>query len=361
MFFLFILFIIAIIGLIIFSVMRLGRKRHEWYLQIFLSKEDFISQFFFLFAISFLGITLLAFNKDFAEPLSWRTILLFTSIVGLAIGYYFKVIYPLAVSLIGLVSWWGAQAIEWALKSERTKEIVIKDSALFFGLSLIALLFYLIGRFYEKDRRSKRLGLVYLILGLLFVTGALFFFSTKEGLTLFEHMTKGTLFFASWQITLSIFLFFIALLGMLFYGFSQKFIFSSEALAILLLIILFGVIALLPEQTMFLKQRGYYRVAGLSSTGILWAIIFNILIFLELVGIIFLGYLKRENWLVNLGVFFIFILIFVKYFDWFFAFLDKSIFFIGAGILLLVLGWFMEKGRRYMISRIKSEIIAKIQ
>jgi len=74
-----------------------------------------------------------------------------------------------------------------------------------------------------------------------------------------------------------------------------------------------------------------------------------------------LGYLKRENWLINLGAFFIFILIFVKYFDWFFAFLDKSIFFISAGILLFVVGWFMEKGRRYLLSTIKKERgVAKI-
>lgn len=133
-----------------------------------------------------------------------------------------------------------------------------------------------------------------------------------------------------------------------------------EILAVVLLAIIFIVIALLPEQQLFIRQGMtiYYGTSfsgnELSASGILWAIIFNLAIFFELLGLIFSGYLRREKWLINLGVFFLFILILVKYFDWFFTFLDKSVFFIGAGILLFAVGWFMERGRRYMISNIKS-------
>ena len=85
------------------------------------------------------------------------------------------------------------------------------------------------------------------------------------------------------------------------------------------------------------------------------------MLFSEIVGIIFLGYFNNKNFFINLGIVFMSILIFVKYFDWFFAFLDKSIFFIGAGTLLFVVGWFMEKGRRYMLSAIKKEEISQNQ
>ncbi len=108
------LFIIGlIVSFIILAIRRRGKKgikEKDWYLQPFLSKEDFISQFFFLFSVFFLGLTLLAFNKDLGEPLSWRTILLLVSVVGVAIAYYFKVIYTLAVSLIGLAGWWGGSS-----------------------------------------------------------------------------------------------------------------------------------------------------------------------------------------------------------------------------------------------------------
>ncbi len=354
-----------LIGFIVYFIIhairgrsKKGIKEKDWYLQLSLSKEDTVSQFFFLFSVFFLGITLLAFNKDLGEPLSWRTILLLVSVVGLGVAYYFKVIYTLAVSLIGLAGWWGAQAAGWTQGKD------IKGTALFTGLLFVAILFYLLGRFHEKEIKFKRVSIVYSILGLISVTAALFFLSTKSGLGILEDMTKGVSFFASWEITLSLFVFLIFLVGTLVYTLSKKLVFKSEAVAIGFLVVLLCIIALLPEQSMFLQQRGHYGVyrgADLSGAGILWAIIFNILIFLELIGIIFLGYLKRENWLINLGVFFIFLLIFVKYFDWFFTFLDKSIFFIGAGILLFVVGWFMEKGRRYLLSTIKREDVAQNQ
>lgn len=356
---------LLIIGLIVYFIIsaiggrgKKGVKEKDWYLQLSLSKEDAVSQFFFLFSVFFLGVTLLAFNKDLGEPLSWRTILLLVSVIGLVIAYYFKVIYTLAVSLMGLAGWWSAQVVEWSQGKD------IKGAALFTGLLFIVTVFYLLGRAHEKEVKFKRVSMVYSILGLIPITGALFLLSTKSGLGILEEITKGASFFSSWEITLSLFVFLIFLIGILVYTLSENLVFKFEAVAIGFLVVLFCIIALLPEQTMFLQQKGYYGVyrdAELSSSGILWAIFFNILIFLELVGIIFLGYLKRENWLINLGVFFIFILIFVKYFDWFFTFLDKSIFFIGAGILLFVVGWFMEKGRRYLLSTIKKEGVSQNQ
>lgn len=352
---------LLIIGLIIYFIIRAirgrvrkGVREKDWYLQFFLSKEDNVSQFFFLLSIFFFGVTLLAFNKDLGDPLSGRTILFLVSMVGIVIAYYFKAIYTLAVSLIGLASWWNAQAVDWVQVKD------IKGIALFTGILFIAILFYLFGRTHEKEIKFKRVSMVYSILGLIPVTYSLFILSTKSGLRSLEEMTKGTSFFSSWEITLSLLVFLIFIVGTLAYNLSKKLVFKIEAGAIGFLVTLFSVIALFPEMILFSQQNGYYG-ADLSSAGVLWAIFFNILIFLESVGIIFLGYLKRENWLINLGVLFIFILIFVKYFDWFFTFLDKSLFFIGGGILLFIVGWSMEKGRRYLLSTIKREGVSQNQ
>ena len=347
------IFLLLIIGLVVYLIIRIeGTKRGRekgWYLQLFFSKEDAVSQFFFLLSASFLGITLLAFNKNLGNPLSWQTILLLASVIGVVIGYYFKVIYTLAVSLMGLVGWWGVQAAKWIEEKD------IKIVALFTGLLFIATIFYLLGRAHEKEIKFKRVSMVYSILGLIFITNILFFLSTEYGLRALQSITKGASFFTSWEITFSFFVFLAFLVGILVYTLSKNLIFKSEAVAVGFLTVLFCIIILLPQQIMFLQQKGYYGNVRLSTIGILWAVFFNILIFLELVGIIFLGYLRRENWLINLGIFFIFILILIKYFDWFFTFLNKSIFFIGAGVLLLVCGWFMEKGRRYLLSAIEKK------
>ncbi|MFA4872065.1 MAG: hypothetical protein WC610_03360 [Patescibacteria group bacterium] len=304
-------------------------------------------------AVFFLGVTLLAFNRDLGDPFSWRTILFITSTLGLVSAYYFKALYSLAFGLIGITTWWGAQAAEWIQGKD------IRTSAILTGLAFVALLFYSLGHFHEREMKWKRFALVYLVLGIISITGVLFFLSTKPGLSVLGDMTKGVLFFGSWQITLSLLIFLAALVGVALYTMAKKLASPFEFLAVLLLTLLFGIIALLPQQSMFLQAGGSYNFYSggqeLSSSGILWALIFNFVVFFELLGLIFSGYLRRETWLINLGALFLFLLIIVKYFDWFFTFFDKSIFFIGAGILLFAVGWFMERGRRYIISDIKAQ------
>lgn len=346
--FLILFLILGPIGLIIYFLIqrRSARGVKEWQIRLTLS------EIFLLLSVLFLGVTLLAFNRDLDSPLSWRTILFLTSIIGFLGAYYFKVIYTLAFSLIGIMSWWAVQAMEWIQGRD------IKTSAILTGLSFIALSFYSLGHFHEKEPKYKQFALVYLIPGIIFITGALFFFSSKQGLGVLGDMTKGVAFFGSWQINLSLLFFFISLVGITLYSTSKKSIFAAEAVAVLLLTALFSITALLPQQSMFIQvgnYSSYYSGNELSSNGVLWAIIFNVAVFFELLGLIFSGYLRREEWLINLGTVFLFLLIIIKYFDWFFTFLDKSIFFIGAGILLFVVGWFMEKGRRYVIANIKAE------
>jgi len=346
------------IGLIIFFVRRKNKKVHpsqnkEWYLQFALSKEDAVSQLFLLLSFFFFGVTLLAFNNDFSSPLSWRMIIFITSFLGLIGAYYLKTIYILVFSLVGLTSWWGAQAAQWIDGKD------IKAAAIFTGLAFLALLFYSLGHLHEKQIKFKRFAFVYLILGMIAVTGALFFFSTKPGIGMIGEMTKGVSFFGSWQLASSLLIFFVAVVGTTLYAVAQKLLSLFELLVVFALTCLFGITALLPEQVVFIQASriyGFYSGGGeLSSIGVLWALIYNFAIFFELLGLIFSGYMRRETWLINLGASFLFLLIIVKYFDWFFTFLDKSFFFIGAGILLFVVGWFMERGRRYMISNIKAQ------
>ncbi|MEK9183873.1 MAG: hypothetical protein AAB890_02265 [Patescibacteria group bacterium] len=351
--YLFALIPVLVVGLIIFFVARLSLKRRtgtqekDWYLQLTLSKEDAVSQFFFLLFLFFFGVTLLAFNTEFLDgALSWHSIILTTSIVGIVTAYYFNVVYALTFSLLGLISWWIAKTIDWI---EMPAGEDIKIAIIFTVFSFIALLLYILGRAHEKELRWKRFALVYLVFGLLFVTGLLFVFSTQYGLGLIEEITKGGSFLGSWQIALSLLLLICFIVGAVIYGFSKGLLSAFEILGIFILTILFGAMSLVPEQALFIKFGG-----GLSSSGFLWAIIFNTILFFEILGIIFAGYKRVERWLINFGALLLFIFIFAKYFDWFFTFLNKSVFFISAGVLLFVVGWFMNKGRRYILANIKN-------
>jgi hypothetical protein len=310
-----------------------------------------LSQWFLLLSIFFLGVTMLGINKDLGDTIPWETITLITSVVGLIFAYYFNILSPLVVGLAGIWGWWCSQSYVWTQSKD------IKTSVIFVGVAFMALLFYVLGHIHEKASKYQSFARVYLIFGIVSVTGILFFLSSKPGLGVLAEMTKGASLLGSWQITISLLVFSFILLGATLYSAGRKLLSLPEAFVVLVLALLFGSLALLPQQNVFIqtgKLLSYYSNNGLSAIGVLWAILFNIILFLELLGLIFSGYIQRKEWLINLGAFFLFLLIIVKYFDWFFTFLDKSIFFIGAGILLFGVGWFMEKGRRLVISTIKT-------
>jgi len=350
---------ILIILLIVYLV-RMGLKKphlspdKKSYMQSTLLSNDIISQLFLLFSFFFLGETFFALNKNLGDPISWSSILFIVSIIGLIGSYYLKTFLVLIFSLWGLGIWWIIQAAQWASKED------IKTSVILSGLMFLALTVYSIGRLHQKRAKFKRFAFVYIISGIIAITGALFYLSTNFAIFTIEAMTKGVSFFNSWQITLSLFIFLILLIMATLYAAKQKLVAPSETIAVFFVAFLFGIIALLPEQKLFannLEQTDIYwgRPLLLSSSGLLWIFVFNLLIFLKLIGLIIVGYLRSETWLINLGTILLVLLIIAKYFDWFFRSLDKILLFFGAGILFLVIGWLMERGRRYMISNIKPQ------
>ncbi len=78
---------------------------------------------------------------------------------------------------------------------------------------------------------------------------------------------------------------------------------------------------------------------------------FYVLLFnLVLAGLIFLllqqGYLRQDMTIVNLGISFFVIFIIAKYFDFFWGLLDRSVFFIAGGIVLVAGAVYLEGKRR---------------
>lgn len=345
--------IMLVIGGIRFFLRRRGSGNEHTIrtLSIADSKEDAISQLFFLLSTFFLGATLIVISRKFGWVISWETLLLIVSVVGIALAYYYNAVLNIVVWTVGVVIWWGVKAAEWSGIAATD----IKPAGVVMGLAFVALILYILGRLHQKWPKFKKFAVSYMILGGLSFTALLFILSTKSGLSLMEEMTSGTSIFASWQISFSLILFAATFMGVLFYTLSKRLISSLEIITLSILASLFALILFLPEQNL-LDGRGYSST--LSSTGILWAAFFNILIFAESLSIIASGYFRREEWMVNAGALFLFLLIIVKYFDWFFTFLDKSIFFIGAGVILFVVGWFMERGRRRMLSTIKEEEVS---
>lgn len=367
---------LLIIGGIIFIIRRKlrggDRIEKKWYDKSFFSKEDFVSQFFILFSVILFNIAFWIVNYQAGEIVSGTTVFLISSLLGVVVGYYFRVIWTFVLSTIGLIMWWFYQATIWSNQINNYNSLssttnngsgytsmvmrqfeAIKPITLLSAFIFIAIIFYLFGRMLERKEQYKRLAKFYSSAGLVSITGFLFIFSSNYGIGVIGNASKGSIFFGSLEITISFAIFLGALAVLLIYSFKEKLIFFSEAAAIGILAIFFLILVLLPEQVVYTSSSGYSYSRNFSGIGIFWAMVFNALVFFEILGIVFLGYLRRQNLLINLGAVFLFLLIIVKYLDWF-GNLAAGAFLIGAGVLLFVVGWSMEKGRRYMISKIKN-------
>jgi len=350
---------VIIIGLIIWGISRIRRKSaarvagdesiltKNMDIQFSVSKEDSLSQFLLMLGVVFIGVSLMAFNRDMGDPLGWRWILFITAVLSMVGAYWQRAVGLLIIGIIGSISWFSSVLYLWSDARD------IASIATLVALALLAILFFTGGRLHEALVGMKRFALVYTGLGLLFITGILFAMSTRFGINLLQQAARGTTFSASWELTTTLFVLVVAIVGTTFADLGKKLFRPWEVVAVVVLVILFGSSLLISPGTNLFTGVYVAGSSGLTGAGATWAIIYNLAIFIELLALIFAGYSRKEPWMVNLGSLGIFALIIVKYFSWFFSFLDKSIFFIGAGILLFALGWGMEKGRRFTLNSMK--------
>lgn len=80
----------------------------------------------------------------------------------------------------------------------------------------------------------------------------------------------------------------------------------------------------------------------------LFTYIFNLLMILIMLGFFVLGYIKHDMALVNSSILYISIYLMVRYVDFFWQALDKSLFFIIGGAILVGGGMFLERQRRFI-------------
>lgn len=82
------------------------------------------------------------------------------------------------------------------------------------------------------------------------------------------------------------------------------------------------------------------------STTSIYVLIFNLLFAALTILFIYLGYNREDIRLVNLGMFWLTVFLVAKYFDWFWDLMERSIFFLVGGLILVLGSIALEKKRR---------------
>lgn len=78
---------------------------------------------------------------------------------------------------------------------------------------------------------------------------------------------------------------------------------------------------------------------------------YNLVLAGLILGTVLLGVQRGDEVLINLGLLFFVVDVVTRYFDLFFDMLDRSLFFIVGGLLLIAGGWLLERQRRHMVAR----------
>lgn len=90
-------------------------------------------------------------------------------------------------------------------------------------------------------------------------------------------------------------------------------------------------------------------MAGLHAGGHAPAVVANVALLAAEVAVVWLGWQRLRTGLVNLGLTAFFVQAMTRYFDLLGPMLNGGLVFIGAGLMLLGMGWFLERQRRTLL------------
>jgi uncharacterized membrane protein len=91
-----------------------------------------------------------------------------------------------------------------------------------------------------------------------------------------------------------------------------------------------------------------------------YAFVFNVLLLAGVLWLIVLGLMTHREGLINVALTYFVLLTFSRYFDFFFSLLDRSLAFIGAGVLLLAGGFILERSRRALMGSMRVQEVGHV-
>lgn len=336
-----------VIVYVVRSVMRL--RRHisladdpHWQMHAFVSLDDIIGQLLIGVGVTLGVVALVLASRRLGLPIAADYYLLLGTVAAFLLAWHFRAPALYVLAALASYGWWSSASWRWV------NQAGAGGVAVPVGLALVGLALMAAGRLLEASGRGARFGFFSWLFGLLGLLGFLAWASSQDGIAALGHAKIGSPFVASVPLAILTGAAFAVSLALLIGAHVRvtTAVWELDALAIVWLAVL--ALAAFPPRVTTLGDSG--PSTQLTAPGMIWAVVFNVFLLAILLGLVFLGYARRENWLVNLGAALLFVFVLLKYFDWLFTFLDRSIAFIVAGLLFLGVGAAMERGRRYVIA-----------
>ena len=242
------------------------------------------------------------------------------------------------IQILGLVLFLlaiGFRLPDWIGGVSRGEGILGVALFLILGLLILA-----VGRLKEEVNFLRPYSEVFQLVGLVTALGAVFVFTFKD---VFDSFDKGLYIQGETEL-------------------GYRAMIAAAGALTLLLVLVTAWLHRRNEQELTLNGiegiaiavllAAAYVVVGVESGGeIVYALVFNTLLGLALLGVLVSGYLRgREAW-VNIALAFVGIDLIARYFEYG---LGGAFGFLGAGVILILGGYLVEKGRQKMLQRIRT-------
>jgi uncharacterized membrane protein len=210
-----------------------------------------------------------------------------------------------------------------------------------FGLYLtLGLTLYGLGKLQGLFEPTRIFARVYEAVGLLTTLGALYLLTFRtwyEGNAYRDEGIAGSLAGEFWLVfflatALAVFLLAGTLVFRVKRG-AELLELTYEAAAALLLLVAVYLVVYLP-----------------TGNDVAFPVVFNVLLLLAIVGLVFAGYYRPQEAIINMALGLFALDVVTRYFELSWTLLDRSVVFIVAGALLLGVGFVLERGRRQVLS-----------
>jgi uncharacterized membrane protein len=205
----------------------------------------------------------------------------------------------------------------------------------------VGVLLYALGRLHEGVPALGTLEVPYRWFGLLYLFQALYVFSYHAFWGEVESRTRA----GAHMVDIVLLLGGAAALVLLLKEGNRSRTALAEGTALLVLALL-GWLLMSPAGQVFAASHPYGTATG-YDLGVM--VLFNLLLLAAEVGLVALGWARRQPGLMNFGLFVFFVQVVTRYFDLLGTMLQGGLMFIGAGLLLVALGTLLERYRRTLL------------
>lgn len=358
---------IFVIGAVVFVLYRWRTSKKVGYIRngshLIRYFDIATSQISIALAVLFFLYFLFSITKQLNVDIEAHYVAFFGLIIGFVLTYRLTQQLLLFFSIIAAYIWWiwfaifeisnvykmAGETYYGGYSDEHRPLIII------IGLLILSLLFFLLGRIHSQRKGYKYFYIFYYLWAIIPPSIMLLLVSNKFVLVeAIPSLLEGNAFLMPPLLIVTMILMCLSIVFLAFYSYFKNIADEKYLISIVSTLLGIGVLLFVPKMDLGSDNTSFsYMDSSPNFLGYIFLIFFNLLIFGEFLLLILYGYIKKNIAFITLGTILLFFLCIEKYIEWF-SFTEKGLFFTGAGVLMLGLGFVLERARRSIINNLNS-------